>query len=229
MPGDPTPKELGLAEFAAALIGETFEAVTVAQAEQTGRLDDAAAAAKLTVEEFAEQFISDADVDRELARLVPSRAKGRPHAIFVGSRFRGAPGRGAAMVASFLGRRRTAGAPRRASGAVTLRRVDVARIRRGVRLRLAGNRQAALREGLKQGMPRVTIDSGKITARLVMRVADLREAQTPAGRRRLLAPLRPLGAGLGGARVVVRPVEAEVGPADQDRIVGEVEIAFKTV
>jgi len=227
MPAAPTPKELGLAEFAAALIAETFEAVTAAQTEQTERLDDAVATSRLALEEYAAQFVSDADVDRELARLVPSRAKGRLHGVFVGARLRATPGRRAAVVAGLLGD--LGGASGRRIGAIRLRRVDVARIRQRVRLRIAGSRQAALREALKHGLPRVTIDSGRITARLVIRVADLREAQTPAGRRRLVAPLRPLGLGRGGARVVVRPVETDAGLADHDRIVGEVEIAFKTV
>ena len=82
-----TPTDMGFAEFTAKLIQETFEAVLTAQADQEQRQAQFAEMAALSIEEFAARFISDSEVDAELARLFPTETPSQPHAIFPGGRY----------------------------------------------------------------------------------------------------------------------------------------------
>ncbi len=224
---------MGFAEFVSQLVAETHQAVTSAQADQARQLDETVKAARLAPDEFGKRFISNAAVEQELGRLFPSRRKGRPHAVIPGGRLVARGAEAAAFLADALGPSPapTEAKRRKTPQAVRLTRREVTKIRTAVRLRLATVRLGILKESVSRGMPRVLVDSGKITAKVTFRLHDLAAAK-PEVRRGPAVPLAPLGAGAANLRVVVRqvdPAEAAGGAAAPGTAVGEVEITFKTM
>src|SRR4029079_18402786 len=63
------PVDLGFAEFAAQLVAELHEGLLVAQNEQESRRAKLAELSSLPLEEFARRFITNEQLDAELARL----------------------------------------------------------------------------------------------------------------------------------------------------------------
>lgn len=223
------PIELGFAEFVSQLVAETHQAVNAAQAEQARRHDDLVKAARLPLEEFARRFVPEATVERELRCLFPPRRPGRPHGLVPGVRVVLRRGDRADLVAGALGLP-VEGTPERkraATRGVRLTRRDVAKIRTAVRERLAGAQLAALKESVARGMPRVLVDSGRITAKLTFRLQDVSRSGGDT-RRRLTIPLTPLPGAARALRLVVRQVDPAQVVGSEAAAVGEVEITFKT-
>jgi hypothetical protein len=242
MPDIIAPLEMGFAEFVAKLIAEVFDAVADSQAEQALRQAEIVATAALTPEAFAEQLLSEEQVDAELARLFPTSEPNRPHAIFPGAVYRAKehhiPESPAieSVLGLELGREDYL---RGRAGETVLQPSAVDKVKRQTRLRLAHARLLALRQLVKQGIPRVLVDSGRVNAKMTFQAVRTEDASKPEIAGRLAAPLNPLGqiAGtplprsLANIRLVVRPADAQSPQTSQLQlnIFGEVEVTFKTV
>lgn len=236
-----TPVDLGFAEFAAQLVAELHEAVLAAQAGQDERRIELAALATMRPDQFARRFVSDVEIDGELARLFPGRG-GKGHRIRAGMRYAAATARKTetppiqTQLSIRLGRTDL----RNRSGRRTdLTAAGVKTIRDAVRLRLAGERLKPLRQMASQGMPRVVVDSGHVNVKLIFRLVDLDRLGARSGRDAEIA-LRPL-AGMAASkdghpqarlRLVVRQVNSQTTPSPPTTAasgIGELELTFKTV
>ena len=223
--------DLGFAEFVAKLISEVVDAVAASQLEQERRQAELAAAARLDAEEFAERYVTDAEVDAELARHFPAAA-GPAHSIVPG-----APVPPAVLLEALdveLVPKRDFAKPAR--GAPRLEDPGVEKLREAVRRQIAEERLAALRELIARGVARVLVDSGRVNAKLTFQVVTIEEAEAEPS---LAAPLRPIGLLTGtperltlpDVRLVVRQADERSPQAStiQANVYGEVEVTFKTV
>jgi hypothetical protein len=243
MPDIPVPVEIEFADFIARLITETSEAVIAAQSEQEYRYSEITATATLDAGEFAARYITDQEVDEELAQLFPSNQPDQPHAIFVGAPYKpGATGvNESPNLTAALGLTpehadlHTA----RAGQPATLTASAVSKIRHATRLRLATAHLAILRKTVARGFPLVAVDSGRINAKVSLELVRATSAAPPSRVARLVALLKQL-ARLAAQpapheqqnfRVVVRMADARLPQAQklQVNVFGEVEITFKTI
>jgi hypothetical protein len=230
MPELDQPGDLGFAEFVAKLIGEVFEAVGAAQAEQNRKLGELAQLAALSADDFAARAIAEDVLEAELVRRFPAK-RAREHAIVPDTEFKIEPGRAdvAHEVARLLGRK-----PAEAPFTITLRAADVRVVRAAVRRELAAPQREIVQETVKRGVARVLVDSGRINAKLVFQVLDVDDANKPAAKKRLAMKLRalpfpvdlPQAPELSRLRLVVSP--AQKSDSTQGQVFGEVEITFKT-
>lgn len=243
--GTPTPVEMGFAEFTAKLIADTFEAVTVALAEQEAQYLELTRAAELPPETFAEQAVAEEDLERELARLFPGDQK-HPHAVYVGAPYTPATVKAAEAppFAELLDVKLAEGDWDRRGAAITLAEPGVAKIRGAARTMLGLERYAALRQLLARGLPRVLVDSGRINAKLTFQVTQMEESAPAASEQptlvaRPITTLTPLSRFVGLARpfpqanvrLLVRQVDTRDPQNTQVKVnvFSEVEITFKTV
>lgn len=243
MMDDVVPADLGLAEFLSKLIQETFEAVLASQTEQEQRRNQLMEIAGLSVEEYASRFITDDDVERELARLFPSDQEGQPHLIYPGARYQPlsrnifeVPAIRAMLGVELL---RSDYRVTRRRGATTLKREAVERVRESLSLRMAAVRLSAIQQAVERGVPEVIIDSGRVNAKLTFQVVRNTDADTPQMRARLASPLSQLSYPLSSInmdelynlRLVVRQADERAPQTSQlqANVFGEVEITFKTV
>lgn len=238
----PTPMEMGFAEFTASLISEVFDAVANSQAEQEQRLAGITAAASLPLEDFAEKFITNDQVDGELARLFPSSEPKHLHAIYTNAPY--TPKTFASFETPALESTLGVILERKdyrvnKGGRISLTNSAVKKTRLAARLRLAETRQITLRALVRQGIPRVIVDSGHVNAKLTFQVTRMEEANKPVYKSRLAAPLRDLvqmpgitlPPSLKQVRLLVRQVDDRAPQTSQMQvnIFGEVEITFKTI
>ncbi len=232
---------MGFAEFAAKLISEVFDAIVTSQFDQEKRLAELATLAALPVEEFAERFVTDEQIDSELARLFPGEKPEQPTAIYVGAPYR--PRRKDISeqppIYALLGVSLEKGdyAVKQREAFLTANGVE--KIKSAVRQQLALNHYTAIREIIRRGLPRIIADAGRVNAKLTYEVLSIEEAARPERAARLAAPLQPLTRGiplpeptvLSKLRLIVRPADERV-PQNQKlqvNVFGEVEISFKTV
>jgi len=166
-----TPIEVGFGEFVARLISETFDSVVTAQAVEAERLAEISAAACMDELAFAKQFVTEEEVDNELASRFPPRSKKEaevhPHTVYARSAYT-PPSTKDAENPPYQA---TLGIVFE-SGDYTKRRDSqilegaVQKTRDAVRLRLAALRQSVMREMVHRGVPRVVVDSGRINGKL---------------------------------------------------------------
>jgi hypothetical protein len=235
--------DLGFAEFAAQLVAELHEAVLAAQAGQDDRRTELASLATMRAEQFARRYITDDEIDSELARLFPGRgAKG--HRIRAGLRYAAVTARKpeAPPIQTRLGIRLGRPDLRSRSGRrVELTAAGVKTIRDAVRLRLSEARLRPLRQMATQGMPRVVVDSGHVNVKLNFRLVDLDKMGVRNGKDAAVVSLKPLagmtsagkdGSPLRRLRLVVRQVNNQTTPSPPTTAasgIGELELIFKTV
>jgi len=237
----PKPIEVGFAEFIAKLVSEVFDAIVTSQFDQEKRIADLSAAAGLPSEEFAKKFVTDDQTMEELERLFPGDSKKHPTAIY-----EGAPYRPERKGISEL-------PPINAILGITLQKVDyrfvkkkafltssgVKKVRSAVRQHLAKEHQAAVKEIIRRGIPRVIADAGRVNAKLTYEVLSLQDNEKLEKAAELGAPLRPLGhavfipesGALSKLRLVVRQADERL-PQNQKlkvNVFGEVEVEFKTL
>ena len=241
MPDAPSPLDMGLAEFAAKLIAEVFDAVAASGADQERRHADIVQAASLTPEQYAGRMVSSVQTQAELVRLFPTRQRGQVHAIFAGAPYR-PPAKNRAEdppVAATLGLELQPGEfVKSAKGRFALAPAGVEKIVRAVQLRLAEAGLGCLQRLVARGVQRVVVDSGRVNAKLTFQVVRTDDAKAGTGLH-LAAPLQPLGnlpgislpPALNNVRLVVRQADARNTGVSQEQVnvVGEVEITFKTV
>jgi hypothetical protein len=237
---DLVPSDMGLAEFMAKLIDETFEAVAASQAEQEQRHRRLLEMSGLSLDEFASRVITDDEIERELARLFPSESEDRLHGIYPGARYQPqahdvfAP---PPAIRTMLGLElhRSEYRVTRQRGATSLKREAVEKIRESLRLRIAAVRLAAIQQAVERGVPQVIVDSGRIDAKLTFQVIRTEDADTPKLRDRLASPSYPLSSinmdELSKVRLVVRQADEKAPQTSnlQANVFGEVEITFKTI
>ena len=237
----PGPSEVGFAEFVAKLTSEVFEAIVTSQIDQEKRLTELAAAADLDLDEFAERFVADEQVESELARLFPGEDAEHPSAIYVGAPYRPRH-KGLSEMP-----------PVYAQLGITLQRTDytvkqrqarlnasgVQKITLAVRKRLVEEQYAAMQQIMRRGVPRVIVDAGRVNAKLTYEVISTEDAGQPERATHVAEPLQPIGRSrlfreptvLSKLRMVVRPAD-ERSPQNQKlqvNVFGEVEINLKTI
>ena len=253
--GIPTAVQMGFAEFTAKLIADTFEAVTVAMAQQETEFLELTRLAELPPEAFAQQAIADEDLETGLAQLFPGDEE-HPHAVYVGAPYQPETSKTAEAppFAALLGVTLTRDDWLRRNTGIVLKETGVDKVRTATRTRLGLERYAALRQLLTRGLPRVLVDSGRINAKLTFEVTDVEEststasisAATPAATTieqptltRPVTTLTPLNRFVGlvrpfpqpNVRLLVRQVDTRDPQNTQVKvnIFSEVEITFKTV
>lgn len=245
MPTVPDPTEIGFTEFVAKLVADSFDGIVASLAEQERRHAEAAEAAALDEEDFADGYIDSTRVQGELAQLFPAREPGRRHGVYEGAPYEPAGERGSerppfgAALDLVLGREDYVVQKERRE--TTLTAVGVHRIERAAALRVAREQLVGLRALVRRGLPRVMVDSGRIKAKVSYRVVrdEAYEEETEARRRTQgNDPVDPsTGIRFGHQRLapelrlVVRPIDERAPEANglAVDVLGEVEINFKTI
>src|SRR5437870_2502096 len=167
----PTIVSMELAEFVAKIVLDAFDGVQAAMRLQEERQEEMAAAASLDPVEFAQLAVPDEEVNRELARLFPSHDPHQPNGLYVGAPYHPALKEGETESPPFrtlIGihlERADYIQPRRSKDFVLVK-TAVDKIRDAVHTRLGAQSQSVLRSTLGRGVPRVLVDSGKVSARL---------------------------------------------------------------
>jgi hypothetical protein len=176
------PVDLGFTEFVSSLLAEVMQAVVANQADQERRRAELLAAASSSAEVFAEQHVSEADVEVELARLFPSTAEDRPHDAARGTPVKLDPDRGVLdgpPYEALLGVRLAATDVSAETGRLLAR--GERRLATAARAALAERELAVLRDVAERGLPRVVVDHGRISARLTFEALQVRAETEPDG------------------------------------------------
>ena len=241
MSENPAPNELGFAEFAAKLISEMFDAVVTAQFDQEKRLAELAAAAAVSVEEFGELYVTDEQVDAEIERLFPGDSAEQPVSVYPAAPYQPKIKQTEELppVQAVLGLKLASGDYATKDRKTTITPKGYAKIIAEVRNRLAESQLAAIRHILRNGLPRVIVDAGKVNAKLTYEVLTVEEAAQPERVKRLATPLNriqnvaylPKSSALANFRLVVRQADDRAPQTSQLKVnvFGEVEISFKTI
>lgn len=245
---------LGLTEFVAKLIEETFNAIALSAQEQAERDAKFTAAVNLTLDEFIDKHISDVEIDLKLEELFPSYTGKTGHAVYVGAPYSAgddAQGEEPPVLAG-LGLELAAGDYR--GGMLTEQ--GVAKIRAATKSVTGQSLYEAFRKMVGRGVPRVVVDKGRILTRLTFETHDLgatgtgttAESINAAATRTTAAvsrvprfmftksPSNLLSIStanlqrLSGIRLAVAPATKDEQPSDtRSSVYGEVEIQFRTV
>jgi hypothetical protein len=191
----PKPIEAGFAEFIAKLISEVFDAVVTSQFDQEKRIAELSAAASLPSEEFAKKFVTDEQIMRELETLFPGDSDEHPTAIYVGAPYR--PKREGISelppIHAILGITLQKGDYRVFKKQIVLTSAGVKKVKSAVRQHLAKEHQAAIKEIIRRGLPRVITDAGRVNAKLTYEVLSIEDNAKLDDATKFGAPLRPLG------------------------------------
>lgn len=248
--------EMGLAEFVAGLISETFEAMNASMADQLARQTDLLRAAEMEEISYGQRYVDDSAVD-EACLVLFSDAQGRQRVVAGGIY---APGDEATEQPPIqrqcgLVLREEQDFTKSDSGGFVFTPVGVERVRQEIRRQLAQQHQQALRLALNKGLPRILIDSGRILAKVTFNLSEI-DADTPAHASPAAvstlpaAPLKATGRidaaafqssllnrlSLTRTNLLLPNTQMKVKPASDDTaqssttsVYGEVEITFKTV
>lgn len=214
------PGDVGFAQFTAALITQTLDAVIAAQLQQEEKLLKLREAAGLTPARFAEEAISSEDVADELARLFPKPqypedvTPGTPYQPKSPSQSEEPP------ILDLTGYVMKKGDWAKQEDGLVITGEGYRNIAATVRLKLAIERQTGLLQMVRHGIPRVVVDHGRVNAKLFFQFSSSGQAaESP----RLQTAVLP--------QLVVRAVELrrpEVARLTVN-VVGEVDITFKTI
>jgi hypothetical protein len=222
--------ELGFAEFTSGLISQTLEAVISAYADQERKLLELRRACALTPEAYAVQFEANLALDEELARRFPPPDASLTSAVHPGASYTPAA---AGQVESpaieqLTGYRMTNRDYRKQPQGYVLLNSGYTNVRRTVALELAKAQLLLLQNMAAKGFPKVLVDNGRISSKLVFKLYQEQAAPASPSPGRLPA----LSTGIASlAKLMVTPVHAR-GPeylSVQADIVGEVEVTFKTI
>ncbi len=233
------PDQLGLAEFVAHLIRETFDAVITSQSEQEERIVELQRALTLSVEEYADHYITDEDADAQLAALFPNTV------IEVGTAYTAGRKPPATESPSFqevlgitIGPRDVTTSQRGSTrGEKRLNARGLQRIRMAVNLQLAEAQLPLLHEMVNRGMPRILVDSGTINAKVTLQIEE-NTAPAPASTAKKVRGIALLSASALNLQRKALPYKMLVRNADERspqatqvkaNVYGSIEITFKTV
>ncbi|HED30904.1 MAG TPA: hypothetical protein ENN50_04310 [Prosthecochloris aestuarii] len=167
-------KDMGLAEFVAGLISETFEAITASQEEQLRREADMRAAESMSPAEFRRHYLDENDipalVDHFCDELFGQNVK--PGMTYQ------PPGRQGEELPAFgqlLGtelKERIDYAKQQGSRDLVLTQKGAQDIRHAVLLRYIEHQQDLILKVLNNGLSRIVVDSGKIFSRVSFSVTE---------------------------------------------------------
>ncbi len=242
MPDEKKIPELGLAEFVSTLIRETFDAILTAQEEQSEKIALISDIAGRSPEEVAAGFISPDEIEAGLQRLFP--APDEPFCtLYEGAPYRPEPNEHPPVfVACGYGMQKNADY---AGGVITEKGYQA--VVRQVSLLLASEKLQQIRNMVRNGVPKIQVDRGKILARVSFSVRETTEAgddPVTAGSAIPSAKLpstflqkidvlggKPLKSlKLPAARMMVKQAtESGAASSNSTNIYGEVEIHFRSV
>ena len=249
--------ELTLAEFVGKLISETFKAVIGSMVDQVRQQVAIIAGTELELAEFALQFISDNDVEEHLSSLFPWQGDSHAHAVFKGASYQPVSRNNPVEEPAIM---ELTGYKMEESDFDSLQLTEkgVEKIKSAVRMNLAEDPQKALITLMRQGVPRVIVDSGRILAKVTFRVnqqestgngnTDSNESDT-AGSEGAAGNVEPssIRAGmlksklkrlspmifkpeiLDSTRMLVKQADDQAPQTSEAKVYGEVEIKFKTI
>lgn len=183
-----TQSHLDLTEFVSKLIHDTFNAITVSSKEQAEAHFELTRMATLDFDAFRDRYITDAAIDDELLRLFPSEDEGHPFAIYEGAPFT-AELKSAIESLHFHGSIKEAIAlQQRRKKSLTAESVTL--IRKGIQNILGRQHYDSFGEVLKRGIPRVIIDSGRVSAKMAFKTEEI-EGSSATGSTALSAIATP--------------------------------------
>lgn len=241
-------KDLGLAEFVAGLISETFEAVSASLEEQVRREGEMKSAVVLPPAEFLERYIKPDEREAVVKELCIELFG---ELLEEGSPYQ--PGKGSQKekpaLREVLGlelKERTGVRKKPGGGGWELTETGVKEVRAAILERFAASQQETLLQVLNKGMPRIVVDSGRILSKVSFSLLEKQEASSPAASAAATASIAPSLLSkrtavlnrLGKARtnLVMPSVQFRVRQADEEApqssktdLYGEVEIHFRTV
>lgn len=259
---------LTLAEFVGKLISETFKAVISSMVDQVRQQEAIIAGTELELAEFAPQFISDNDVEEHLSALFPCWDDSHAHAIFEGAPYQPARDdlveKPAIMeLTGYMMEKDDYGKNKLTKKDVeeiklTITKKGVKGIKSAVRMNLAEDRQKSLIALMRQGVPRVIVESGRILSKVTFIVnqqestgngnTDSNESDTagseeaalnvkpssiPAGmlksKLKRLSPMIFKPEILDITRMLVKQADDQAPQTSEAKVYGEVEIKFKTI
>lgn len=237
---DPTrPVSIAFAEFTALLLSETLDAVIDAQLEQEEKVRKLDQARQLTLEQFAQEFISLDDVNGVLAALFPSDVG--IHGVLPGVPYQPETEESEENPPIFqlTGYRMQLGDWNRRSRETPISERGSENIRSHIHLQMASEQRANLLQTLHRGIPRVFVDHGRINAKLLFEMAVVPQQETAGSNDGIRASLAPIKATrISRYLQPALPYRLKVKTLDLRRpeetrlnvnIAGEVEITFKTI
>ncbi len=245
--------ELGLAEFVAGLISETFEAMSASMADQLARQADLIRAAELDAETYGQLHVDAAAVDQACIALFGDGQGDNP-LVTGGAYLPGPPETERPAVQNRVGvvLREDVDVRKGEDGGWVFTTAGVDRVRQEIRRQLALRHQEALRLVLNKGLPRVLIDSGRILAKVTFNLTETNSVvpaaeatpsvatgslkaasllDTAAFQSTLLNRLSLTRTNLllPTTQLKVKPAADDTAQASTKSVYGEVEITFKTV
>lgn len=185
--------ELGLAEFIAGLISETFEAISASMEDQLRRKSELSAACRISVPEYAQEFIDESQVDDVIIELFGD-GQGK-HTIIEGGIYQPQTSTTSEQPAlkSMLGIelefnsdyaltpiQQDAKPSEKQESQIALTQAGVDQIRQSILYRLASEQQDMLLNILNTGLPRIAVDKGKILARVSFNVVETESVEAKA-------------------------------------------------
>ncbi|MGD6934629.1 MAG: hypothetical protein ACQCN5_10525 [Candidatus Bathyarchaeia archaeon] len=220
--------ELGFAEFASTLISETLNAVVTSILTQEKQAAELEKQTLLSPEEYAKENLTDEIVRAEIMRLFPSSTgKEEKSAVDVGEPYTVSKETGESPAINEKTGYKIAKTDVTPStqNMLYINQTGYNNIYSAVRLTLAAQHLALLRQVIARGIPRVYVDNGHIKSKLMLRL----ENQSPATTKAATTGSRI--ASLSLPKLIAQPVNAtkpEYLTLKAD-VLSEVEITFKTV
>lgn len=161
MAGELIPVNLGFAEFVSKLIEETFEAIVTSQSEQIIKHEEILNSLLLDKEKFAEQYVNQEEVEN-LYTVKGGFPIGTPFTDL--------------SLAHLLKQYEIPFTPpplqlKKTTKVSSLTQEQLNALKKALQLEIATNKLFVLSEAAKQGLPKLAVDSGEITAKLTFSVA----------------------------------------------------------
>lgn len=158
--------EIGLAEFVSTLIRETFDAILTSQEEQSVKLAQIHALADSAPEDVATEFLTSEEIDLGMKRFFPLSED--PYcSVFVGAKYDPEPNEEPAVY-NLTGYKILDGDV--AGGKFTVQGFNA--IKSQVMLMLAAEKLHQIRQMIRNGIPRIQVDNGKILAKVSFAVKE---------------------------------------------------------
>lgn len=174
-----TPVQVGFSEFIARLMSEVFDSVINSQVDQEERYAQILASAALTEQDYADQYLTQEEVEARTAILFPPRAevekdKGKPSSVYAGSPYlvdkktkKESP-----PVFDILGITIKKENLVKDGDSKVLAQSAVDIVYERIGLELAGQHLDIARQIISRGLPRVVVDSGKINGKLTFHLTE---------------------------------------------------------
>lgn len=241
MPDEKKIPELGLAEFVSTLIRETFDAILTAQEEQTVKIAQIAEISGLSPEEVAAGLVTPEDALAGLQRFFPA-ANDPFCTVYEGAPYSPEPDENPPV---FVALGYSMQKEDFTGGKIT--KAGFEAVRQKVSLILANEKLQMIREMMRNGLPRIQVQHGKILSRVSFSVQETESdpgtaptTGTTGGPTALpvtfLKKIDVLGGKtlksvqLPAARMMVKQAsDTGITTSNATNVFGEVEIHFRTI